>query len=89
MLTKRQRDVMLFLQDTFDETGIIPTQDEMMAALNLNSKNQTYRALKALGEKGFIKTLPRRTRAIDIIRRVDRTPAELAVLEAQKNEAAL
>lgn len=89
MLTKSQRDLMLFLQDTFDETGVMPSYDEMLPPAGLKSKSGIRSMLNCIEERGFIKTLSHRPRAIDIIRRVERTHAELEAREAQKHEAAL
>lgn len=87
MLTRVQRDLMLFIQDTIDEEGVAPSYDEMTEHSGLKGRATVHRAVQILKEKGFIDILAKRHRAVEVIRRIERTPRELAALEVQKHEA--
>ena len=76
MLTKRQRELLLFLHKRIQRDGISPSFDEMRAALLLRSKSGVHRLLSSLQERGFIKRLPQRARAIEILRMVPLNEAE-------------
>ena len=68
MLTKKQRELLLFIDQRLKETGIPPSFDEMKDALDLASKSGIHRLITALEERGFIRRLPNRARALEIIR---------------------
>ena len=68
MLTKRQRDLLWFIHGRVKETGVAPSYGEMADAMGMSSKSPIHWMLKSLEERGFIKRLPRRARAIEIIR---------------------
>jgi len=70
-LTHRQRDAMLIIQQAFDATGIMPSFDEIMVGLGLKSKGGVKRLVAGLEERGYIKRIPNRRRAIAILKRVD------------------
>lgn len=71
MLTKKQYDLLGFIHERMKETGIPPSFDEMKDALNLRSKSGIHRLITALEERGFIRRLPHRARALEIIRLPD------------------
>ena len=77
MLTKKQRELLQFIQERLGETGISPSYDEMKEALGLKSKSGVHRLITGLEERGFIRRLPHRARALDIMRLADdqRKPA--------------
>jgi len=71
MLTRKQYELLVFVNDRLQKTGVPPSFDEMKDALDLRSKSGIHRLIKALEERGFIKRLPNRARAIEIIRLPD------------------
>ncbi|NOZ65929.1 MAG: transcriptional repressor LexA [Alphaproteobacteria bacterium] len=71
MLTKKQRDLLLFIHEKLQENGIAPSFDEMKDALNLKSKSGIHRLIGALEERQFIRRLPNRARALEILRLPD------------------
>ncbi|WP_038035671.1 transcriptional repressor LexA [Thermopetrobacter sp. TC1] len=68
MLTAKQYELLLFIHQRMKETGIPPSYDEMKEALGLRSKSGIHRLITALEERGFIRRLPHRARALEIIR---------------------
>ena len=68
MLTKKQYDLLLFIHKRVQKDGVSPSFDEMKAALDLRSKSGIHRLITALEERGFIRRLPHRARAIEILR---------------------
>jgi repressor LexA len=71
MLTRKQYELLSFVHARLKETGVPPSFDEMKDALDLRSKSGIHRLIKALEERGFIKRLPNRARAIEVIRLPD------------------
>jgi len=68
MLTKKQYDLLLFLEKCLKETGVSPSFDEMKEALDLKSKSGIHRLITGLEERGFIRRLAHRARAVEVIR---------------------
>jgi repressor LexA len=68
MLTRKQHELLMFIQERLKESGIPPSFDEMKDALDLRSKSGIHRLIKALEERGFIRRLPNRARAVEVIR---------------------
>lgn len=68
MLTKKQYDLLMFIHRRVQRDGVSPSFDEMKAALDLRSKSGIHRLITALEERGFIRRLPHRARAIEIVR---------------------
>lgn len=68
MLTHKQMELLTFVHERLKESGVPPSFDEMKDALDLRSKSGIHRLIKALEERGFIKRLPNRARAIEVIR---------------------
>ncbi len=68
MLTKRQKDLLDVIHDGIAREGICPSFDEMKKAVGLRSKSGIHRHLAALEERGFIRRLPHRARAIEVIK---------------------
>ncbi|MBX7147190.1 MAG: repressor LexA, partial [Alphaproteobacteria bacterium] len=73
MLTRKQHQLLLYLQNYLDTQGICPSFDEMKEALSLKSKSGVHRLISGLTERGFINRLPNRARAIEVIRHLDDT----------------
>ncbi len=68
MLTRKQLDLLTFIHSRLQKEGVPPSFDEMKAALNLRSKSGIHRLITALEERGFIRRLAHRARAIEIIK---------------------
>ncbi len=68
MLTKKQKDLLLFIHNRVQETGVSPSFDEMKDALELKSKSGIHRLITALEERGFIRRLAHRARALEILK---------------------
>ena len=76
MLTAKQHELIRFIQQRLEETGVSPSFEEMKEALDLKSKSGVHRLISALEERGFIRRLPNRARALEVIRQPeDATPA--------------
>ena len=68
MLTRKQLELLRFIHERQKETGVPPSFDEMKDALDLRSKSGIHRLITALEERGFIRRLPNRARAIDVLK---------------------
>ena len=68
MLTRKQLDLLKFIHARSLKNGVSPSFDEMKEALNLRSKSGIHRLITALEERGFIRRLPHRARAIEILK---------------------
>lgn len=68
MLTRKQYELLLFINQRIKETGVSPSFDEMKEALDLRSKSGIHRLITALEERGFIRRLPHRARALEVVR---------------------
>ena len=68
MLTAKQHELLLFIDDRLKESGISPSFDEMREALELKSKSGVHRLISALEERGFIRRLPNRARALEVVK---------------------
>ncbi|MEO0056858.1 MAG: hypothetical protein RIT17_294 [Pseudomonadota bacterium] len=76
MLTAKQHELIRFIQQRLEETGISPSFEEMKEALDLKSKSGVHRLISALEERGFLRRLPNRARALEVVRQPeDVTPA--------------
>lgn len=73
MLTRKQHELLMFIHERLKEAGVPPSFDEMKDALDLRSKSGIHRLIRALEERGFIKRLPNRARAIEIVRMPEST----------------
>lgn len=68
MLTEKQKELLLYIHERMQERGVPPSFDEMKDALDLKSKSGIHRLITALVERGFIRRLPHRARAIEVIK---------------------
>ena len=86
MLTEKQKDLLLFIHGRMQERGVPPSFDEMKDALDLRSKSGIHRLITALVERGFIRRLPHRARAIEVIKLPDNQSggAAIASITAQR-----
>lgn len=92
MLTKKQKDLLLFIHSRVQETGVSPSFDEMKDALELKSKSGIHRLITALEERGFIRRLAHRARALEILKLpegVQSSANEVASAKAKSNVVSL
>ncbi|MDQ2101358.1 transcriptional repressor LexA [Azospirillum isscasi] len=68
MLTRKQHELLLFIHERLGQGGVSPSFDEMKDALNLKSKSGIHRLITGLEERGFIRRLPHRARALEVLR---------------------
>ena len=78
MLTKKQRELLLFINQRLTATGISPSFDEMKDALSLKSKSGIHRLVSGLEERGFIRRLPHRARALEVVKLPEESAAGVA-----------
>ena len=71
MLTRKQHELLTFIQTRLEDSGISPSFEEMKDALDLKSKSGVHRLISALEERGFIRRLPNRARALEVLRQPD------------------
>src|SRR4051812_3929028 len=79
MLTVKQRELLMFIDQRLGQTGISPSFDEMREALDLKSKSGVHRLISALEERGFIRRLPNRARALEVVKLPETRPAATVV----------
>ena len=72
MLTRKQHELICFIADRLAETGVSPSFEEMKEALDLKSKSGVHRLISALEEREFIRRLPNRARALEVLRMPER-----------------
>lgn len=84
MLTKKQRDLLVFINDYIQRTGLSPSFEEMKTGLDLKSKSGIHRLINALVERGFLERLPNKARALE----VKRLPENVVPLAARKQASA-
>ncbi len=78
MLTVKQRELLLFIDERLKQSGVSPSFDEMREALELKSKSGVHRLISALEERSFIRRLPNRARALEVLRMPEMAPAASA-----------
>lgn len=78
MLTAKQRELLMFIDQRLQSNGVSPSFDEMREALELKSKSGVHRLISALEERGFIRRLPNRARALEVLKRPEVTPPAVA-----------
>ena len=71
MLTRKQHELLVYINERLSETGVSPSFEEMKEALDLKSKSGVHRLISALEERGFIRRLPNRARALEVLRMPD------------------
>jgi repressor LexA len=79
MLTAKQRELLLFIDERLKSNGISPSFDEMREALDLKSKSGVHRLISALEERGFIRRLPNRARALEVVKRPELAASAIAI----------
>ena len=78
MLTRKQYELLMFIHERLKETGVPPSFEEMKEALDLRSKSGIHRLVTALEERGFIRRLPHRARALEVVKLPDSMAPGLA-----------
>ncbi|MGQ0588952.1 MAG: transcriptional repressor LexA [Sphingosinicella sp.] len=68
MLTRKQHELLLYIDSRLSESGVSPSFEEMKEALDLKSKSGVHRLISALEERGFIRRLPNRARALEVLK---------------------
>jgi len=86
MLTSKQCELLQYINDRLGNTGVSPSFDEMREALDLKSKSGVHRLISALEERGFIRRLPNRARALEVLRMPDAGPAAVSPPAAKAPE---
>lgn len=76
MLTKKQHELICFIADRLADTGVSPSFEEMKDALDLKSKSGVHRLISALEERGFLRRLPNRARALEVVKMPERGDAK-------------
>jgi repressor LexA len=80
MLTRKQQELLLFINQRLAQGGVSPSFEEMKDALDLKSKSGIHRLISGLEERGFIRRLPHRARALEVVR----LPEETAVVQRRQ-----
>jgi repressor LexA len=78
MLTRKQHELLIFINQRLTATGVAPSFDEMKDALNLRSKSGIHRLISGLEERGFIRRLPHRARALEVVKLPEQSAAPAA-----------
>lgn len=84
MLTAKQQELLVFIQQRLDASGISPSFEEMKEALGLKSKSGIHRLISALEERGFLHRLPNRARALEVTRLPEALKAETAIMRKDR-----
>lgn len=82
MLTAKQHELIRFIQTRLEESGVSPSFEEMKEALDLKSKSGVHRLISALEERGFIRRLPNRARALEVLKQ----PEDVTLSRATAND---
>jgi repressor LexA len=94
MLTRKQHELIRFIQARLEESGVSPSFEEMKEALDLKSKSGVHRLISALEERGFIRRLPNRARALEVLKQPEDvtskvSTAKLSTMGAVNGNSAL
>lgn len=89
MLTRKQHELLSFISDRLGETGVSPSFEEMKEALDLKSKSGVHRLVSALEERNFIRRLPNRARALEVMRLPEgiKTPMSKSASQPARTQA--
>ena len=88
MLTRKQHELIRFIQVRLEATGVSPSFEEMKEALDLKSKSGVHRLISALEERGFIRRLPNRARALEVLKQPEDVSTKTPLHAANANHAA-
>jgi repressor LexA len=84
MLTRKQHELIRFIQIRLEQTGVSPSFEEMKDALDLKSKSGVHRLISALEERGFIRRLPNRARALEVLKQPEDVQAKAPTRDTDK-----
>ena len=87
MLTEKQYKLLLYINKVIKETGCSTSFDEMKAAINLKSKSSIYALIEALVERNFLKKMPHKARALEVVRLPKLKPSSIIEEERKREEA--
>lgn len=87
MLTEKQYKLLMFINKVLKETGCCPSFDEMKDAVNLKSKSGIHALIEALVERNFLKKLPHKARALEVLRLPKLKPSSIMEEEKKREEA--
>ncbi len=87
MLTRKQHELIRFIQSRLEDTGVSPSFEEMKEALDLKSKSGVHRLISALEERGFIRRLPNRARALEVLKQPENVGRDSIKAAANSNSA--
>jgi repressor LexA len=88
MLTRKQHELICFIADRLNETGVSPSFEEMKEALDLKSKSGVHRLISALEEREFIRRLPNRARALEVLRMPERGETKKSAAKVERAASA-
>ena len=88
MLTRKQHELLMFIHERMKESGIPPSFDEMKDALDLRSKSGIHRLITALEERQFIRRLPNRARALEVLRQPENVGTDKTAPRAANSNGA-
>ncbi len=83
MLTRKQHELLLFINERLGASGVSPSFEEMKEALELKSKSGVHRLIRALEERAFIRRLPNRARALEVLRMPERSVSKQSITPAR------
>ncbi|MCG2839686.1 transcriptional repressor LexA [Sandaracinobacter sp. RS1-74] len=87
MLTSKQHELLLFIHRRLAETGVSPSFEEMKEALDLKSKSGVHRLIGALEERQFLRRLPNRARALEVVRLPGASVTDISAARARRSPA--
>lgn len=87
MLTRKQMKLLTLIDERIRDEGVPPSFDEMKDALNLRSKSGIHRMIKSLEERGFIRRMPNRARALEVVKRPDALGKRLGIVSSTDAES--
>ena len=87
MLTRKQMKLLTLIDERIRDEGVPPSFDEMKDALNLRSKSGIHRMIKSLEERGFIRRMPNRARALEVVKRPDALGKRLGIVSGTDAES--
>lgn len=89
MLTRKQHELIRFIQERLEESGVSPSFEEMKEALDLKSKSGVHRLISALEERGFIRRLPNRARALEVLKQPEDVQTKASARAAANSNTSL
>ena len=89
MLTRKQHELLLYIDSRLSESGVSPSFEEMKEALDLKSKSGVHRLISALEERGFLRRLPNRARALEVLRQPENVTANARTAPANDTVVAM